>query len=191
VVGGIVGGALALILLCAIYGPFIRGALQRTPGGVIKRLTTPGAEHHVRLTWITATGGTWNPAKPPGIGNPIFTPGHGTYRLTDDGEVHLTWIQSSGEKRTYEGRIPDRLRPSSPHRRRVRHVLHLVVLLYTVVSISGFAIGYFASSGGVGARLGYGGLGVLAGWVAIWFVILVINIARGTGNALSGSKIPE
>jgi hypothetical protein len=188
VVGGIIGAAIGLVLFCAYFVPLMRGALERTPAGVLKRLRSPGAEHHVRLTWLTATGGTWNPEKPPGIGNPIFTRGNGTYRLADDATVELTWNASGGETRNYRGTVPDRLRPGSPQRRRARHALHLIAALYAVVTIAGFAVGYVASHGGAGPRLGYGGLGVLAGWVLIWFVVMVINVARGTGSALSRSS---
>jgi hypothetical protein len=151
------------------------------PPGVLKRLRSPGAEHHVRLTWMTATGGTWNPETSHGIGNRIFDLGTGTYRLTDDGEVELTWEVPGGGARTYRGPVPDQLRPDSPPRRQVRHVLHLIALPYAVVTVAGLAIGYLAASGAVGVRLA---LGVLAGWVLIWFVVLVINVARGTHSAL-------
>jgi hypothetical protein len=46
------------------------------------------------------------------------------------------------------------------------------------------SVGYLVSSGPVSARLGFAGLGVLAGWILIWFVVLVINVVRGTGSAL-------
>lgn len=138
----------------------------------------------MRLTWLTATGGTWNPEKPPGIGNPMFTRGNGTYRFTDDGQVELTWTAAGGATRTYHGAVPDRLRPGSSERRRAKSVVHAIVVLYGVVTVAGFAVGYLVSHGAVGARLGFGGLGVLAGWVLIWFVVMVINVARGTGSAL-------
>ena len=82
-IGGILGAAIGVVLFCAYFTPLMRGALQRTPVGVRQRLRSPGAEHHVRLTWLTATGGTSNQEKPSGIGNPIFTLGAGTYRLAD------------------------------------------------------------------------------------------------------------
>lgn len=186
-IGGIIGVAISVVFGCAYLVPLLRGSLQRTPAGVLKRLPSQGEEHHVRLTWMTATGGTWNPAKPPGNGNPIFDRGNGTYRLTDDGHVELTWETPSGATRTYRGMVPDRLRPDSPQRRRIRHALHLIGALYAVVALVGFAVGYLAARGPVGARVGFGGLGVLAGWVLIWFVVMVINVVRGTSSALRGS----
>lgn len=183
-VGGIIGGAIALILSCAYLVPLLRGALQRSPAGVMKRLSSPGAEHRVRLNWMTAIGGTWNPEKPLEAGNPIFDRGSGTYHLTDDGQVELTWETSSGATRTYRGTVPDRLRPDSPQRGRTRHALHLIGALYAVVTVVGFAVGYLSAHGPVGNRIGFGGLGVFAGWVLIWLVVMIINVVRGTGSAL-------
>jgi len=57
VLGGFIGVSIGLIATCAYLVPLFRGALQRTPGGVLKRLPSQGAEHQVRLTWFTATGG--------------------------------------------------------------------------------------------------------------------------------------
>lgn len=183
-IGAIIGGTIGAVVYGAIMIVVFRGIARRSPAGVTKRLPAPGAEHTVRLTRMTAISGTWNPAKKPGIGNPLCTPGTGTYRLTDGGQVELVWEASGGSTHTYRGPIPDSIRPDSPQRRRVRHVLRAMGAVYAFVTVAGFAVGFLASSGTTGARLGFGLLGVAVGWVLVWLVVLVMNVARGTKRAL-------
>jgi hypothetical protein len=184
---GIAAGVCAAVFGLGVMAWWFRRAWGHTPAGVMSALRAHDGERHVRVVWLEAMGGTWNPAKPLGFNNPLFAVGSGTYHLGSDGQVTLDWHPVKGEPAEYRGAVPDRFK-DTPERRRVHKFLHLLLAVYAVAVASGFAIGYLLSTGTVTARLGVGMLGVFGGLVALWLVTLVFNVSHGIRGAVRGAK---
>ncbi len=184
---GIVAAACAAVLALGVMAWWGRRAWGHTPAGVMSALRAHDGDHRIRVLWLEAMGGAWNPAKPLGFNNPLFAVGSGTYHLDGNGQVTLDWHPAKGEPAEYRGAVPDRFK-DTPERRRIHKVLHLLLAVYAVAVAGGFAIGYLTSTGTVTTRLGFAMLGVFAGLLALWFVTLVINVCHGIHGALRGSR---
>ena len=85
---------------------------------------------------------------------------------------------------------PPTVGADSPQRRKARALLRAMVVAYVVVGAAGFAVGQLLSGGSTEQRLGYGLLGIAAGWVLIWFLIHVTLIVYGTRSALKPQPQP-
>ena len=53
-----------------------------------------------------------------------------------------------------------------------------VLLAYAGVSMLGFGVGFALAGGSAGRRLGLGFVGVAMSWLLIWFVTMVVVVAR-------------
>ncbi len=69
--------------------------------------------------------------------------GTATYSLDEQNVVHLHYEPESGAAEDLEGPIPATLD-------KARTILRVVLIVYVVVSVAGFTLGYLLSSGRVG-----------------------------------------
>ena len=180
-----VSAVAAMVLGSAVVSASVRSAFRRTPVGVVKALRRTGVEHRVTVPRWPAPSGTWNPGKPLGRHNLIFEPGDGVYRLDDHDVVHLMWTPQGGAPREYCGTVPTSIEPGSAQRRQIQRIGRALIGSYAVALIVGFAFGFTLSAGRTAVRLGWGAGGIAIAMVAVWVVVLAVNVARGTRGVLT------
>jgi hypothetical protein len=152
---------------------------RRSPDGILDRLRRHG-RHKVR---VPAGRFTWNPALPRGSANRVFGPGWATYRLDDDGMVHLHFAPAEGSSEDWVGPRPEGTtdRPTSAVRG--------LVLVYPASALVGFLLGYFVVAHQAADRVRGGLWYALVGWFAAWCVLHVAQIvlrSRPGRDAQSG-----
>jgi hypothetical protein len=179
--------AVVVVIACAwaalVVGEMVcarRRTNARIPRGIVRRISKPGTRHVVRLRGLMAgVAGTWNPAKPWGPRNWLYGPGEGTYWMGEDASVHLDWRPRRGEAQHLVGPVPESAGPNALGHRRIRRIRRVVLTLYAVCAIGGFAWGYAASSGAASHRVAIVTFGAFMAYVVAYFVMLTaLAIAR-------------
>ncbi|HVU60417.1 MAG TPA: hypothetical protein VHG72_18175 [Polyangia bacterium] len=184
------------VLLTAVSGSLgSKRAKARTPAGVVRRISKPGARYSIQLTGLMAGAtGTWNPSKPWGAKNWLYGPGSGTYWLEGD-EVHLDWTPEHGEAHHFVGPIPEAADLKSPEKRKIRRIGRTVLGIYLVFAAAGFVTGYELSSGTSTHRSTIGAFSAIAGYLAAYVILVTIlgtlRVRRGRTSVNTPSEASD
>jgi hypothetical protein len=187
---GLAVSALCAFALTVIYTALVfRKATLRTPKGVIRRLQARGGPFSIR---VPMTGGTWNPAKPPGIDHEVLGPGRATYALDDSGVVHLYFHRKDSELH-FSGAIPESISNQPPRHQRVTDLRRRILLGYVSFLLIGFVVGAMLAPGPVVVRLAWGCLGVLVAMVIASVLVRMFSVGHAVRETIRhprGSKNP-
>ena len=122
---------------------------------------------------VPVRSGTWNPAE---IGSLAYVNGrgHATYEMDESGIVHLTLQSRHGPDKHFSGPTPEALmKKPEPNRQR-----WIAITTMGATVAGGFALGYILASGSVEVRLLWACLGLAVGWLVLWLVTLIWQVAR-------------
>jgi hypothetical protein len=126
---------------------------------------------------------TWDPGSPLGRRSGwLYGKGRATYRLGDDGLVHLRFERSDGKVIEKAGPIP----PPRPGASAGRHPLYGLLAMIACTAAVGAAVGSVIAASASSSRLVGAAWGLLvglgAGWVAATVVVAVLRIRRSRAH---------
>lgn len=184
------GGVCFLILMAWA----IAHGRDLSPQATIRRISTPGVRHRVRLNSLDS-GGTWDPSgswKTEDTWNAwnlmprVYGPGTAEYWLDEQRQVHLQWSPDKGEQRELVGPVPSFLESSGSSRQGAhRHLVAAGLSFYAVMTLAGLELGYRFAQGSHDRRLlialfcGLAGYGVA--YVVVMAALVVIHARRRRG----------
>lgn len=163
-------GSLAVVIYFVATPLLVRKSAQtRTPWGIESRLRSSSGELTVRVR-----SATWDPGSPLGRRSGwLYGSGEATYRLGDDGLVHLRFERRDGKVIESAGPVPHRAEVSG-HRRALYGPLVIMAGAAALGGVGGLLI---ATPPVMGAAWGLL-VGIGVGWVAATVVLTVRRVRR-------------
>jgi hypothetical protein len=168
-------GSVAVVLYFVTTPLLVRrSASKLLPPGIAARLRSPADRYTRRVRSMT-----WDPGSPLGRRSGwLYGRGRATYRLGDDGLVHLTFVRSDGKVIETAGPVPPPRADARSGHRALHDLLAVNAGFATLGGIVGFLLAASASSSRlVGSAWGFL-VGVGVGWVVVTLAIAVLRTRR-------------
>ena len=166
-----------VVVLYFVTTPLLvrRSASKLLPWGIAARLRSPSDRYTRRVR-----SATWNPGSPLGRRSGwLYGRGRATYRLGDDGLVHLTFERADGKVIETAGPVP----PPRADARSDHRALHGLLAVNAGFAALGGTVGCLLAASASSSLLvgtAWGLLvGVAVGWVVVTIAVAVLRTRRG------------